>query len=267
MPTWIDPATGCTLNYDDTGSGNPIVLIHAFPLCREMWEGQREALRGAFRVLTPDVWGFGGSGLPESGWSVDAFADTCASWLTALGIAGPVVFGGLSMGGYLALAFARRHAQRVRGLILADTRADADSPETQANRNKTIEFVQQNSAAAQIERMLPNMLSSYSHQHRTNVLEQVRRIGSAQSVPGVVAALAALRDRPDSTPALGGFRFPVLLVYGLDDTLTPPTLGNAIALQLNDATEEHLPSAGHLPNLEVPDAFNTALTRWLNAIH
>lgn len=266
MNTWTDPTTGCRIAFDDAGSGSPMVLIHAFPLCREMWAPQRLALAKTHRVLTPDVFGFGDSDLPADGWTMDGQADAFAAWLTGIGVTGPVVFGGLSMGGYIAFAFARRHPHLVKGLILADTRADADSAEAKANRDKTIEFVNRNSAAAQIDKMLPNMVSRLTRDHRPEVVVEVRRMGSAQTVPGVVAAVKAIRDRPDSTANLAGFQFPVLVIVGSDDAITPPALAAAMVGELPDATEEVLDSAGHLSNLESPEAFTTAVTRWLTAI-
>lgn len=266
MNTWTDPTTGNHIAYDDTGGDKPpLVLIHAFPLCRQMWTWQAKALAGSHRVLTPDVFGFGGSGLPAGGWTVDSFADACDAWLTGLGVTGPVVFGGLSMGGYVALAFARRHPQRVKGLILADTRADADTAEAKAARDKTIEFVRQNSAAAQIDQMLPKMLSEYTRTAQKDIEVEVRRMGAVQSVEGLVAALAALRDRPDSTPALDGFRFPVLVMVGRDDSITTPAMAQAMAAKLRDVTVEEFYGAAHLSNLEVPDQFNAAVRRWLEA--
>jgi pimeloyl-ACP methyl ester carboxylesterase len=264
--TWTDPATGCRLAYDDVGRGPPVVLIHAFPLCREMWAGQRAALAATHRVLTPDVFGFGQSELPAGGWTVDGLADALAGWLAGIGVTGPVAFGGLSMGGYVALAFARRHPGRVKGLILADTRAEADSAEAKAGRDASIEFVRRSGVAAQVEKMLPNLLGPFTQGHLPHVADEVRRIGAAQSVDGVTAALAALRDRPDSMADLDGFRFPALVVVGGEDRVTPPAAATAMAEKLRDVTTEVLPGAGHLANLEAPAAFNSALTRWLAAI-
>lgn len=265
MNTWTDPASGCRLAYDDTGTGEPVVLIHAFPLCRQMWQWQAKALAASHRVLTPDVFGFGDSELPAGGWTVDSFADACDAWLTGIGVTGPVIFGGLSMGGYIALAFARRHPHRVKGLILADTRADADTADGKAARDKTIAFVRQNSAAAQIDAMLPKMLSEYTRTQQAEVEAEVRRMGAAQSVDALVAALTALRDRPDSMPHLNGFRFPVLVIVGMNDVITPPEMATALADRLRDATTEVLYAAGHLSNLEVPGPFNAAVQRWLEA--
>ena len=266
MATWIHPPTGTPIAYDDRGQGTPLVLVHAFPLSREMWKQQVTGLADTCRVLTPDVFGFGESGLPANGWTVDSLADALADWLTGIGVPGPVVFGGLSMGGYVALAFARRHPDRVMGLILADTRADADTAEAKANRDKSIAFVEANSAAAQVDQMLPKMVSEATRQTRPEVVNAVRAMGAAQTVPGVVAGLRALRDRPDSTHSLASFRFPVLVVVGSDDALTPPALAHAMEEQLPDVTLESIPSAGHLSNLEAPEEFTTAVRRWVEAI-
>lgn len=266
MNAWTDPTTGCRLAYDDTGAGPPVVLVHAFPLCREMWAPQRGAIADSFRLLTPDVFGFGDSELPADGWTVDGFADTLAAWLAGIGVAGPVVMGGLSMGGYVALAFARRHPQRVKGLILADTRADADTAETKARRDETVAFVEANSVAAQVEKMLPAMVCPHTRDRRPEVVAEVTRMGSAQSVAGVVAALRALRDRPDSTASLSGFPFPTLVLVGREDTITPPAVASAMVERLADATEVPLDRAGHLANLEAAEAFNRAVVGWLEAI-
>ncbi len=146
------------LEYEDAGSGRPVVLLHAFPLARAMWHPQVEALRGRYRVLAPDLRGFGGSSPFTAAPSVETMADDVAALLDVLKVAEPVVLGGLSMGGYVALAFARRHPGRLRGLILADTRAEADSAEARANRDKTIAFARGHSAADVIEQMLPKLL-------------------------------------------------------------------------------------------------------------
>lgn len=263
MPQWTSPA-GTTLAYDDRGSGTPLVLVHAFPLDRRMWEPQAELADGC-RLLTPDVFGFGETPLPPGGWTVDSYADTLAEWLTALGIDKAVV-GGLSMGGYVALAFARRHPSRVQGLLLADTRAEADTAEAKANREKTIELAKSKGALAVVEQMLPKMLSDHTRHHNPVVEARVRELAGGQSADGVAAGLAALRDRPDSVAALKSFRFPTLVIVGANDTLTPPTAAEAMAEQLPDVTTETLWGAGHLSNLEASGPFTAAVRRWLAAI-
>ncbi len=263
MPLWTSP-TGTALAYDDRGGGPPLVLVHAFPLDRRMWEAQAE-LSAVCRLLTPDVPGLGESPLPPGGWTVDSFADTLAEWLTALGTDKAVV-GGLSMGGYVALAFARRHPARVHGLLLADTRAEADSDEAKANRAKAIELVNTKGPTALVEQMLPKMLSDATRQHNTRVEARVRELAGSQTADGVAAALAALRDRPDSLSALSAFRFPVLVIVGGQDAITPPAAAEAMAERLADVTSETLYGAGHMTNLEATAPFNLAVHRWLTAI-
>lgn len=262
MRFWTHPASGTRLAYDDCGSGPPLVLVHAFPLDRRMWAGQADELSDTHRVLTPDVFGFGESGLPAGGWTMDSFADALADWLTALEIDKAVV-GGLSMGGYVALAFARRRPSWVRGLILADTRAEADSAEAKANREKTIALAEEKGAAGVIEQMLPKMVSDHTRTHRPEVVAAVRSIATGQTTAGVVAGVRALRDRPDSTAALAGFRFPVLVLVGADDALTPPSAAQAMIDKLPDAASEQFATAGHLSNLETPAEFTAAVRRWL----
>lgn len=263
MPTWTS-AAGATLAYGDLGSGPPLVLVHAFPLDRRMWERQAE-LNDVCRLLTPDVPGLGESPLPPGGWTVDSFADMLAEWLTALGVEKAVV-GGLSMGGYVALAFARRHPHRLNGLLLADTRAEADTADAKGNRAKSIELVNTEGPAALIEQMLPKMLSDHTRRQNVTVEGRVRELASSQPPAGVAAALAALRDRPDSVAALKGFNFPVLILVGAHDALTPPSAAAAMAEHLPDVTSETLYWAGHLSNLEAAAPFNGAVRRWLAAI-
>lgn len=263
MPHWTSPA-GVPIAFDDRGAGPPLVLVHAFPLDRRMWEPQAE-LAETCRLLTPDLFGFGESGLAPGGWTMDSAADALAEWLTGLGL-GRVIVGGLSMGGYVALAFARRHPQRVQGLILADTRAEADSDEAKANRAKAVQTVADGGPAALIEQMLPKVLSDQTRRHKPAVEGRVRELARSQSAEGVTAAIAALRDRPDSMAALAGFKFPALVLVGSADTLTPPSAAEAMAAKLSDVTSETFWGAGHLTNLEAPHEFNAAVRRWVAAV-
>ncbi|MFO0881680.1 MAG: alpha/beta fold hydrolase [Gemmataceae bacterium] len=246
-----------TLAHEEVGTGRPVVvLLHAFPLSRAMWQPQRAALADCCRLLTPDLPGFGDSALLSSTPSVDSMADAVAGWLDHLGMAEPVILGGLSMGGYISLAFARRHGARLAGLILADTKAEPDDDTAKANRDKMIGFASTNPAGAVIEQMLPKLVAAGA---APLVREQVRRIGSAQRPGGIIAALQALRNRPDATPTLATIRVPTLIVVGQEDALTPPAQAEAMARAIPNARQVVIPGAGHLANLEAPEAFNTAL--------
>jgi pimeloyl-ACP methyl ester carboxylesterase len=243
-----------------------LVLIHAFPQDHAMWEEQAQAFRTEYRVFTPDVFGFGGSPLPDGDWTIEDFADELAGAMEQLGIREPFVLGGLSMGGYVALAFAKEYPEKLRGLILADTRADADSAEAKANREKSIAALATQTPAEFIEGMIPKVLGDTTRKSRPEIVERVRAIGSRQSREGIVAALKALRDRSDSTDELEDIEVPTLVIVGAEDTVTPPAISEAMAKVLPNATLEVIAEAGHLSNMEQPAAFTAAMRKWLSKL-
>jgi pimeloyl-ACP methyl ester carboxylesterase len=243
---------------DNGGSGEPVVLLHAFPLDGRMWEAQARELSRQNRVIVPDLPGFGRSAdTPAS--SLDHMADEVAALLDALNIERATI-AGLSMGGYATLAFARRHPNRVARLGLCDTRSMPDSPEARKARDANIALVDREGVGALVERMLPVLLSSSASRETT---ERVRVIGGSQSAAGVQAALAAMRDRPDATPWLTAFDAPAMVIVGADDALSPPSEAQSIAGHLPRADLEVIAGAGHLCNLEKPTAFTAALARLL----
>jgi pimeloyl-ACP methyl ester carboxylesterase len=256
-------SAGCWIEYDDEGRGAPLVLLHAFPLAKEMWRPQEEALRSLVRVIAPDLRGFGGTSGFTDAPSVETMADDIAALLGKLGISEPVVLCGLSMGGYVALAFARRYADRLRGLVLADTRADPDSPEARVSRDKLISFAQANPSSAVLDQMIPRLLGQTTQFRRSAVVETVRWIGTVQKSEGIVGAIRALRDRPDSTPTLGQIEVPTLVLVGSEDILTPPNLAETMAQSIPNARLVTIERAGHLSNLEQAELFTNALRDFL----
>jgi pimeloyl-ACP methyl ester carboxylesterase len=261
-----DEVSAGGMSFDDLGDGPAVVLLHAFPLARAMWRPQVEALKADYRLIVPDLRGFGGSAGFADGMSVETLADDVAALLDELKVPGPVVLGGLSMGGYVALAFARRHPARLRGLVLADTKADPDDAEGRANRDRLIAFAQNNTARAVIDQMLPKLLGVDTTARHSEVVEEVRAIGSRQAAAGIVSALKALRDRPDANTGLSAIAVPTLVIVGRDDTLTPPAKSEAMAATVPNARLVVLDGAGHLSNLEQPERFNAALRSFLQAI-
>jgi pimeloyl-ACP methyl ester carboxylesterase len=253
------------VSYSERGWGPPVVLLHAYPLSSAMWFGQLEALSDRYRVIAPDFPGFGGSS-DDPGWTVDSAADMVAELCEELGVRGPVVVGGLSMGGYVALAFARRHPDRLRGLILADTKAEPDTDEAKANRDKMMAFAKEHGSVAVIDAMIGKMVSETTKADRPEVVAAVRQLAAEQSPDGIVAALHALRDRPDAVPGLGEIPVPTLVIVGADDGLTPPATARQMAAAIPKAWLEVLPSAGHLANLEVPEAFTAAVRGFLDGL-
>ncbi len=246
------------LSHSDTGTGTPLVLLHAFPFDKSMWEPQK-AIPG-LRLICPDLPGFGDSPVEDS--TVDSMADAVAKTLDELGIE-RTVLGGCSMGGYVALAFARRHQQRLRGLILIDTRAEADDEAAVAKRNAMIDSADSLTAEAVIEGMIPKALCEPTIQAKPDVVETVRRIGARQSVEGIIAAAKLMRDRPESKSFLGQIHVPTLVIVGEHDTITPLATAQTLSGGITGATLAMLPKAGHLPNLETPDAFNSKIDNWL----
>lgn len=255
-----------SLAFDAVGQGRPVVLLHAFPLSRAMWQPQRDALAKVCRLITPDLPGFGDSPLLDGTPTADAMADAVARVLDAAGVKGPVVLGGLSMGGYVSFAFVRRHPQRLAGLILADTRAEPDDDTAKANRDKMIGFASTNPAGAVIEQMLPKLLGQTTQERQPAVVERVREIGAAQRPAGILAALQVLRNRADSTPTLGQIQVPTLILVGKEDALTPPALAESMAARVAGARLVTIEGAGHLSNLEQPQGFNDAVAAFVGGI-
>jgi Predicted hydrolases or acyltransferases (alpha/beta hydrolase superfamily) len=242
------------LAYESVGSGPVLVLVHAFPFDGRMWRKTATALAGQRRVIAPDMRGFGQSDLGSDGFSIADLADDVAVLLDALKVPAATV-GGMSMGGYVALAFARRHGDRLKSLILADTKAAADTPEARQGREAAITLVRTQGVAALLEKQIPRLLSASASD---SLRAEVRALG-AQPPDAVIAAIRALRDRPDRTAELAEIAVPALVVVGTDDALSPPGDARAMAAALRDARVVEIPGSGHLSNLENPDAFAAAL--------
>jgi 3-oxoadipate enol-lactonase len=252
--------------YDSSGSGRPLLLVHGYPLNRALWRPQVENLTDAARVIAPDLRGHGESNVPDLPYTVDRLADDLAELLDELGLAEPVVVAGLSMGGYVALAFYRRHQARVAGLILAATRAGADSEAGKANRDKAMALAREKGVEAIAESMLPKMLAPETYQSHTELVEHVRHIMAETPLNGVIGDLTAMRDRPDSTELLGGILEPVLVLHGQEDQLIPPSEAEAAFARLPNARLALVPRAGHLVNLEQPEAFNAEVRTFMKSI-
>ncbi len=180
--------------------------------------------------------------------------------------AGPVVLAGLSMGGYIAFECWRRRRSAIRGLVLADTRAEADSDEARARRVTMQALAAREGTGAVIDAMLPGLLGASTHTEDPHRAVEVRQWAMETEAVGVIDALEALRTRPDSRPTLATITCPTLVIVGEQDTLTPPELSRVIADGIAGATVVTIPHAGHLANVEQPQAFNAALTRWLSSL-
>ncbi len=238
-----------------------LLLIHGFPLDHRLWQAQLSGLAAQAWVIAPDLRGFGRSELGTAPLTMEQHADDMAALLDQLGVAQAVV-AGLSMGGYIAFGFWRRHQARVRGLVLADTRAEPDSAVARAGRDAAAQRVQEVGAAAFAEEMLPRLLAP-ANLSALRIAAAAQAMMAAQPVPGILAALAGLRDREDSRPTLPTINVPTLVVVGEEDSLTPPSDAAAMARAIPGARLVTIPGAGHLSPMENPRAFNAALRAFL----
>ena len=260
MRTRID---GFEIEYDVRGKGPAVLLLHAFPLARSMWEPQVEALATTHRVVRFDARGFGGSQLDDvAPLTMERIADDGASLLDQLWIDRAVVHG-CSMGGYAALAFARRHPGRLAGLVLQDTRAAADTAEVRATRAALAARVLDEGAKAVVDALLPKLLGQTSHRERPPLVATLKERILATSPRAVANALYGLAARADSRAMLPGISVPTLVLVGEEDVLTPPDEARAMASAIPGARLELVPRAGHLANFENPEAVNAALGAFL----
>ena len=247
----------------EAGRGPAVVLLHAFPLNASMWAAQREALAGSYRVLCPDQRGFGGSPLGHDEPSLDEVADDVVAMLDARKV-DRFVLGGLSMGGYVAMALLRRHPDRVSGLVLADTKAGADAPAAADNRRRIADAVlADGGGAVLVEEVLPKLTGTTTKEQRPLVHGRVKAL--VERAPGYAVAWAqrAMAARPDSLDTLCGVAVPALVVRGEEDELSSAEDTQAMVDALPAARLVTIPAAGHLTAVETPEEFNAALLEFL----
>jgi pimeloyl-ACP methyl ester carboxylesterase len=254
---------GFSMAYDEDGQGSPLVLVHGYPLNRQMWQPQVEALSAHARVLAVDLRGHGDSEAVPGPYSMDLFADDLNAFLDALDIREKVVLGGLSMGGYAVFAFYRRFAARVRGLILTATRAAPDSEQARSGRDQSMVTAREKGVEAIVEGMAPKMLAPQTVVDRPLMLELAQAIMRRTPVETILGDLEGLKQRPDSTPTLEQISVPTLIVHGADDQIVPLQEAQAMQKAIAGARLVVVPDAGHLLNLEQPEMFNQAVTEFL----
>lgn len=252
------------LAYDDYGHGPAVVLIHGFPLCRKMWRPQvRPLTQAGYRVILPDLPGFGASAPLQGDVTMSAYADAVIGLLDHLQIESAVV-GGMSMGGYVLLDLAERHAHRLSAALYLVTRAAADDLPGKVRRSDLAEAVRRGNLTAvptAFEQLLFAPMTLKAH---PELVDTVREWMAAASPEGVVGGLLALRDRKDYLTLLPTLRIPALVVGAAEDLAIPPVHATALAAGLPVAELHIIPAAGHMANLEQPEAFNQVLLAFLN---
>jgi 3-oxoadipate enol-lactonase len=246
---------GMTLAFNDQGTGLPMVFLHAFPLNRTMWAEQEDPLSSQFRVITIDLRGHGESDAPLWRYTLDQAADDVIGLLDHLSIR-QAVFLGLSMGGYILFALYRKYADRIMGLVLADTRAQADTAEGKEARFQMAQTAYKNGPSIIADIMIPKLLSPATIQAKPELVRRVRAMIDNNQVSGIAGDLMAMAERPDSVTLLKQITCPTQIIVGEQDIATPPADAELMADQIPDARLAIIPGAAHLSNLEQPGLFN-----------
>jgi pimeloyl-ACP methyl ester carboxylesterase len=256
---------GGDLTYEVRGKGQPLVLLHAFPLGLAMWDAQAEAFAQRFQVVRFDARGFGGSPPGDGLLTMERIADDAVLLLDHLGLSRAIVCG-LSMGSYAALAMVRRHPLRLRALVLCSGRPGADDEEGRRNRALMAEKVLREGAAAAADAMVPLLLGATTRKERPEVAARVRALILGNPPRGIADALAGLAARADSTATLREVRVPTLVMCGEEDPITTPAEARKLHEGIAGSRMDVLPRAGHLINMEDPPAFEAALGRFLTTL-
>lgn len=248
--------------YTDTGVGRPIVLIHGYPFNRTLWNEQVAALSTSYRVVVPDLRGFGESESSPGPATMNRLAQDVAQLMDHLEISRAVI-GGLSMGGYVALAFYKQFPSRVRALVLADTRAQADTEEAKQTRAQQAEKALSEGMAGIADAMLPKLLTPETVSKRPEIVKRVRDMMLKTKPDGAAGALLGMAERDDQTELLSRITTKTLILVGAEDAITPPADSEKMHDAIAGSRLVVLENAGHVSNLERTREFNEALMDFL----
>ncbi len=251
---------------EDVGEGIPLLLIHGYPLGRWLWAPQVAGLSDMVRVIAPDLRGHGDSDALPGPYSMGLLADDLNALLGMLEINQPVVVCGLSMGGYVAFSFWRKYPNRVRALVLAATRAAADSDVARVGRDQAMQTASLQGVAAVASSMAPRLFAPATLQTRPDLVEKVQVLMEGTSLQGVLGDLQGMKERIDSTPDLPRIQVPTLVIYGAEDGIIPRPEVEAMAAGIPGARLAVIEGAGHLPNLEQPEVFNREVRNFLQGL-
>lgn len=253
--------------YQDVGNrtGIPVLFIHAFPLSHRMWDAQVEALRKTYRTISYDIRGFGQSGVGDGQYTIDLLVEDIAALQKHLGISSSVICG-LSMGGYLALRMKELYPDRVKALVLADTRTEPDGDEGKIKRGKTLQAIKTGGVSAFAEGFMKGAFAPSTYEEKPEIIAKTRGWIHGGLPLGICGALLAMACRTDTQKALSQAPVPTLLLVGEHDTLTPPAASQAMQALCPGSKLSILKKAGHLSNLENPEDFNQELLQFLRSL-
>jgi len=252
--------------YDDQGKGPAVLMIHGFPLNRQMWQPQLLPIAEAgYRVIAPDLRGFGESDAPADGYGMDVFADDIVALLDALKIEQAVV-GGMSMGGYILMNLLERYPHRVRAACFIATRSNADD-EVGRERRTAMAAQAERLGANPIIKIFAELLFATETMHsRPELIALVTSWMRGTSPKGLAGGLLAMRDRKDYTPLLGSFTHPTLVIAGAEDRAASPEAARVLIDGLVGCQSRVIDKGGHMVNMEQPEAFNETLISFLKSL-
>ncbi len=246
------------------GSGPPLLLVHGFPLSHQMWLPQIEYFQSRFTVIAPDLRGFGNSDISTGIVTMEQHARDLDMLLQVLNIEDPVSYCGLSMGGYIAWEFWKHFTDRLRTLILCDTKAEADSEEGITQRLKMAELVLRHGPEVISTAMIPNLISESSLQKQSHISENLISMIEATNNEGIAASQKGMAARSDFSNQIKNIRIPTLFIVGSEDRLTPPEVMKQMCSQVPDSKYFEVSEVGHMAPMEAPDAVNQAMDDFLS---
>lgn len=249
--------------YDFEGTGYPLLFIHGYPLNRKMWKPQISNLKNICKIVAPDLRGFGDSTSVAGIYTMEILAEDCYALLKHLQIKQPIYICGLSMGGYVAMAFLRKYPDIVAGIILSATRAEADTFDIRKTREKTAETVTCHGINSIIDLMASKLFAPETYHKKPQLVEDVKYLMKKSSVDGVQGALLGMSMRESSLNVLAKCKKPILVIHGADDQLIPIDEAEAMYHGSPNSQFIVIPEAGHLPNLEQPNKFNEAIYNFI----
>lgn len=255
---------GGSIDYETAGprNGVPVVLVHGFPFSRAMWAPQVAALKADHYVVTYDVRGHGASEPGDGQYTVELFVDDFIALIDRLHLK-TVVGAGLSMGGYILLRAIERHPERFRGIVLCDTRSEADGNDGKVRRARQAADIRKDGLAGFTEGFLRGVFAPSTFDEKPEAVESIRAVINATDPKTIAGTLIALAGRTDSSPSLFRIAVPSLILVGREDALTPPSASQAMKDKIPGAELRVIPRAGHLSNLENPEEFNRHLGDFL----
>jgi pimeloyl-ACP methyl ester carboxylesterase len=252
---------GLAMHWTEQGTGRPLVLMHGFPFDSRMWRAQLDALGDKCRVIAPDFRGFGKS--ENAGpFSIEQLADDVHALVQYLSLT-QVALGGLSMGGYVALAYAKKYPATLSALLLIDTKAEGDGPEARENRDRMIAIAREKGTRPIADAMLGKLIPEESAKARPQLVRELREMMESQTAQTVAHALAAMRDRPDQTAMLASVAVPTLVVVGEKDAVTPVDVAKSMGEKIPRAELRVIPGAGHMSPVEQSEVVNREVKEFL----